>query len=244
MKRAAILTLTCFCCVAFAKYTFSEDHSRKIRVIPFAFDPADTGLVAAKWLSGIGCPTAARVSTTGGHKPDTTYTDPACATGDDHDKDVEGLLLAKTGPTPNVAAGGATISGVERITLTEIGYDIRKPVAFADPRGSHCGAGAPRFNVVTMDNVTHFIGCASPPPLQEQVGNGWLRLRWDPATAFPPIAPNAQVKSISIIFDEGQDTGPDNFGLAVLDNIDINGTLVGKGENGKGKDNDNGKDDD
>jgi hypothetical protein len=238
MKRAAILLLTCFCCIASATYSFSEDHSRKIRVIPFAFDPADTDLVAAKWLSGIGCPTSAGVSTTGGHKPDATYTDPACTTGDDRDKEVEGLLLVKTGPTPNVAAGGATITGVERITLTEIGYDIRKPVAFGDPRGSHCGAGAPRFNVVTQDNVTHFIGCASPPPVQQQVGNGWLRLRWDPAAAFPPIAPNAQVKSISIIFDEGQDTGPDNFGVAIVDNIDINGTLVGKGSNGNGKDDD------
>ncbi len=37
------------------------------------------------------------------------------------------------------------------------------------------------------------------------------------------------VKSLSIVFDEGQDTGPDNFGLAVLDNIDVNGTLVGQG---------------
>ena len=241
MKRAAILTLTCFCCVASAKYTFSEDHSRKIRVIPFVFDPAGTHLVAAKWLPGIGCPTYAGVSTTGGNKPDSTYTDPACATGDDRDKKVEGLLLAKTGPTPNVAAGGAVITGVERITLTEIGYDIRKPVDFSDTRGSHCGAGAPRFNVTTQDNVTHFIGCASPPPVHQKVGNGWLRLRWDPATAFPPIAPGAQVKSISIIFDEGQDAGPDNFGLAVLDNIDINGTLVGRGQNGNGRDDDNGK---
>jgi len=31
------------------------------------------------------------------------------------------------------------------------------------------------------------------------------------------------------VFDEGYDTGPDNFGVAILDNIDINGVLVGKG---------------
>jgi hypothetical protein len=39
------------------------------------------------------------------------------------------------------------------------------------------------------------------------------------------------VQSITIIFDEGQDAsaGPDMFGLAVLDNIDINGTIVGRG---------------
>ena len=32
-----------------------------------------------------------------------------------------------------------------------------------------------------------------------------------------------------IVFDEGQDTGPDDFGLAVLDNIDVNKHLIGQG---------------
>ena len=40
---------------------------------------------------------------------------------------------------------------------------------------------------------------------------------------------SVQVRQLSIVFDEGQDTGPDNFGLAVLDNIDVNGKLVGRG---------------
>ena len=38
-----------------------------------------------------------------------------------------------------------------------------------------------------------------------------------------------EVKKISIVFDEGQDAGPDNFGAAVLDNIDVSGNLVGQG---------------
>jgi hypothetical protein len=83
--------------------------------------------------------------------------------------------------------------------------------------------------VTTTDNVTHFVGCASPPPVSQQVGAGWLRLRYNPATAFPPIAPTETVASIEIVFDEGQDTGPDNFGAAILDNIDVNGVLVGRG---------------
>ena len=37
------------------------------------------------------------------------------------------------------------------------------------------------------------------------------------------------IKSRSIVFDEGQDAGPDNFGMTVLDNIDVNAVLVGKG---------------
>ena len=60
----------------------------------------------------------------------------------------------------------------------------------------------------------------------------WIRLRWgatELAAAFPLILPDNTVSSTTIIFDEGTDTGPDNFGLAVLDNIDVNGTLTGKG---------------
>jgi len=38
-----------------------------------------------------------------------------------------------------------------------------------------------------------------------------------------------EVISLAIVLDEGSDTGPDQFGLAVLDNIDVNGILVGKG---------------
>ena len=36
------------------------------------------------------------------------------------------------------------------------------------------------------------------------------------------------------MFDEGTDTGPDFFGAAILDNIDVNGTLVGQGPGNKG----------
>jgi hypothetical protein len=40
------------------------------------------------------------------------------------------------------------------------------------------------------------------------------------------------------VFDEGYDIGPDNFGLAVLDNIDVNGVLVGQGPSRGGDDDD------
>ena len=73
------------------------------------YDPAKTHLAQSGWVAGIGCPTNAGVSTTGGNKPDSTYTDPACPTGDTKDKKNEGLLLAKTGPTANYAAGVADL---------------------------------------------------------------------------------------------------------------------------------------
>src|SRR5438309_667827 len=154
----AILTLTAG--AAYAAVRFSVRASE--------FDPAHTFLVQAQWLDGIGCPTNANVSADG-TTTTSHYTDLACATGDSSDSHNQGLLLAKTGPTANFASAGADITGVKGITLTELGYDIRKPGALtrADDRGSHCGAGAPRSNVTASDGVTYdFIGChsgAAPP---------------------------------------------------------------------------------
>src|SRR5256884_6277584 len=55
---------------------------------------------------------------------------------------------------------------------TELGYDIRKfgPGTHSGPQGSHCGAGAPRFNVSTSIGF-FFLGCSSPPPNMETLGD-------------------------------------------------------------------------
>ena len=208
-------------------------------VKPQEFDPAHTFLVQAAWLHGIGCPTNAATSTDGNKPPNgPTYTE--CTTGDTKDKQNEGLILAKTGPTPNFASATAELKDVKGTTLTELGYDIRKPgLNVNDPRGSHCGAGAPRFDIVAQDGTLYFLGCNSPAPTTDTPGTNqqWQRLRWGgPSTPLFAFGPSGltnisglQVKSISIVFDEGQDTGPDNFGMAVLDNIDVNSTLVGRG---------------
>jgi hypothetical protein len=206
-------------------------------VIPHDFDPGHTNLVEAGWMDGLGCPTGATVAisnTTGtGIGSFTTFTDLACPTGDSKDKKNEGLLLAKTGPTENFASAEADLKKVRGISLTELGYDIRKSGgSIISPDGSHCGAGAPRFDVITTDGNDHFVGCASPPP-SGQTSNGssaWIRLRWSPTDlALAGITPGETVQRISIVFDEGTDTGPDFFGAAILDNIDVNGTLVGHG---------------
>jgi hypothetical protein len=208
------------------------------------YDPLRTHLVAGAWVNGVGCPTNAR-TTADGVNEGPSYTDPACLTGDPRDKQVRGLLLAKTGPTSNVAAAVAEVKGVRGKTLTELGYDIGKPGGASDARGSHCGAGAPRFNIETADGGFYFLGCNSPSADDETVGDGWIRLRWG-GTSPTLMAFSLSVgdfvdikgktlKSVTIVLDEGQDTGPDNFGLAVLDNIDVNGRLVGTGNVWKGK---------
>ena len=125
-----------------------------------------------------------------------------------------------------IYSGFAAVAIVRNVpeTITELGWDIRKPGpdGAAGPRGSHCGAGAPRWNIET-DAGTYFIGCNSPPATTQIAGTGYTRLRWNAATpVFGPTTTTLgalDVERLSIVFDEGYDTGPDNFGLAILDNI-------------------------
>jgi len=174
--------------------------AKPLKVKPAVFDPDDTGLVSAAWVTHTGLPDAGK---------------------SDH-----ALYLAKQTATATNAAALARIDGVNGIVLTEIGWDVKT--------GGDCGAGSPRFNVVTSDGVTHFIGCNSPPPITTLItdrrGVVWERRRYDPAAAFPPIAPGSIVTAITIVLDEGMDIG---VGFTYLDNIDINGTLVGKPGNAK-----------
>ena len=219
-------------------------------VNPFQFDPSNTNLVTAAWLGGLGCPTSTVVAafappafTTVTVMP---YHDTTCPTGDPKDKKNEGLLLAKTGPTNNNASADATINGVRGDVLTEVGFDIRN--------GTHCGAGAPRFNIVVEGSSTiHFVGCAAMTTIS--VGLYGQRKRATAGqvaagAASPPIPPGSRIQSITIIFDEGQDNPTASElgnGLAVIDNIDINGTLVGQGPqsdgNNEGGNNEGGNDD-
>ena len=198
-------------------------------VTPWTYDPFNGSLVESDWINHTGCPFGAQINTydASGNLVAGTYTDGGCPTQYRADPNVQGLFLAKTGPTANVVAAGAKLVGVQGVVLNEIGYDIRKHGGYASPYGSHCGAGAPRFNVVTSFG-THFIGCASPAPTQLAMGDGWTRLRWDPAQAFPPIPTGAEVQAIDIVFDEGTDTAPDHFGIAILDNVTVNGVGIGR----------------
>jgi hypothetical protein len=174
------------------------------RAKPFEFDPTNSGIVEAAWISHEG------LADTGNAN--------------------HALFLAKDGPTPTVASSGAVINGVTGLTLSELGYDVRND--------GHCGAGAPRFNVTMSNdppNTTHFIGCTTGTttgPMTDPQGNLWSRKRWtaadlaNPVKTFPPITvASGTVVSIAIVFDEGTDQG---VGFTHLDNIDVNGVLIGK----------------
>jgi hypothetical protein len=120
------------------------------------------------------------------------------------------LFLAKNVATTDCSSAGATVNGVSGITLTELNFDVK----------GYCGAGAPRFNVVTSDGATHFFGCASGT--QTPTGNGFTHVVFsptNPAQAFPVIAPGTTVRSIELILDEQ--------GQAFIDNVSINDQIIG-----------------
>lgn len=134
------------------------------------------------------------------------------------------LYLAKEGATAANAAGGASVEGVAGTTLRELGFDYR-----AD---GYCGAGAPRFNVYTTSGTYFFFGCAYGTHEQETPAPGWTRVRFRNADAFPadgvtpfPGFGSAEITFIEIVLDEQ--------GSVYLDNIDVNGVLIGKPGTGK-----------
>ena len=130
------------------------------------------------------------------------------------------LYLAKDSVTSANAAGGATIDGIAGSSLSELGFDYRTD--------GHCGAGAPRFNVYTTTGVYYFFGCAYGTHTLDTPAQGWTRVRFSNADAYPsdgvtpfPGFGNVQVTGIDIVFDEGPAS-------IYLDNIDVNGSLIGK----------------
>jgi hypothetical protein len=178
----------------------------KVKAKPWTFDPGATGIVSSKWVTHQGLGDAGK---------------------SDH-----ALVLQKMGATATVASAGASITKVKNVTLTELGFDYEV--------GGHCGAGAPRYNVTLTDGSTYFFGCVYGDvvgTMTDSQGDVWNRVRFIDADAVAadgvsvwPGFGLAQVEAISIVFDEGTDVGP---GYARLDNLDVNGRLMGKPGNSK-----------
>lgn len=217
------LALICLGSLSITQSAYADGKGLNVHPVSFVGKAGDCGpgyaagsnIVTSAWLDGMGLPDNGGVNVNIANPADNPNKE------DDH----SGLLLSKNGPTPDCSAAGADVHGVKGITLTEIGFDIRN--------GTHCGAGAPRFNVQATDGFHFLGGCANATAATAPQDPEWTRIRIDPTNpsqAFPPIASGATVQSISIIFDEGTDAGP-GAGLAVIDNIDINGILIVSGDN-------------
>lgn len=260
MKRLYVLVAV-IAIIAFmpvGRASADNENNNNLQAVPFEYVgkagdcgagyPAGSRIVTAAWLGGMGLPD------NGG--ANTSALD--LATNPNKNDPHSGLLLSKNGPTADCSSAGAEIKGVRGWTVTStfaLGYDFRN--------GGHCGAGAPRFDVDT-DKGFFFVGCANSvqtPAPQDPLQ--WTQSRSVLVTCgsecFPgPIPFGAKIKSISIVYDEGTDnpisTSVDvqGVGLAVVDNIYINGQYIrsgprtGPGNNGRANDknkDDNGGDD-
>ena len=186
--------------------------------------PAGSRIVTSAWLGGMGLPDNGGANTSAAN----------FATNPDKRDPHLGLLLSKNGATVDCSAAGAEIHGVKGMEVGAtfvLGFDYRN--------GGHCGGGAPRFNVSyttpTGGEGFSFVGnCATDTPTgAPQDMTEWTRLRFAAASQFPPIPAGSRIRSISIIYDEGTDSvsveDPRGVGLAVIDNIFINGDTITRG---------------
>jgi hypothetical protein len=225
----AVSIATAVLALAAPGLALADDDDDSLRAVPVIFIgkagdcgtlatgepyPAGSRIVTSAWLGGMGLPD--------NDGPNTTR-DPHL-----------GLLLSKNGPTADCSAAGADIRGVRGMEVGAtfvLGFDYRN--------GGHCGGGAPRFNVSYTapdgsDGFSFVGNCATdtPTPAPQDPAE-WTRLRFGAPSQFPPIPAGSRIKSISIIFDEGTDSpgaeDPRGVGLAVIDNIFIDGTTITRG---------------
>lgn len=207
--RTAVIASVLIVVLALAGPAFGAKKV-KFKTKPFTSDPGASGIVSAAWVTHQGLGDAGR---------------------SDH-----ALVLKKLGPTATVASAGAAISRVRNLTLTELGFDVENL--------THCSTVAPRFEVTLTDGSIFRFGCLDgtmTPIGTDSQGDTWTRVRFDNTdavyagglTAVWPGFGIAQVQAIHVLFDEGTDAGVTGAGLARLDNLDVNGKLMGKPGNSR-----------
>ena len=179
-------------------YTLSSPQNAddKFKARPGVFDPDNSGAVEAKWVGKVGL-------------------------ADDRGNGNFALYLQKAAPTAANSAAGAIIDGVEGQPADGVyGFDYRND--------GQCGGGSPRYNLLATDGF-HFIGgCANGTQAPAPGAPGWTRVTFsatNPAQAFPVVTPGATIISLTLIVDEGTDTGP---GYIFTDNLNINGQHITK----------------
>jgi len=196
-RKLLLITILAFLLGPLAAFADDDDNHRRLKAVPFAFvgtaeecgGPAGSRIITSAWLGGMGLPDNGGQNTTAAD----VATNPN--KGDPH----LGLLLSKNGATADCSAAGAEIKGVKGIEVTadfHLGFDYRN--------GGHCGAGAPRFNVVSKTGSTetfHFVGgCSNGTPTSAgQDPDEWTQVRFDTSNSnqsFPVIPPGSRIKSI------------------------------------------------
>ncbi len=131
---------------------------------------------------------------------------------------------------------GAAISGVSGITLRELGFDYRNGDRCSDIDLVAGQLGSPRYKVLIEPTGAEFhfacaAGDALPTPSYEM---SWTRVRFTDADAFSrtgdvwPGFGQVVVRKMFILFGGAEDIAPNFTGVVHLDNLDINGYLIGK----------------
>lgn len=266
MKRAVVVCLLSVAAIAPSRafgQTSRPFFQPKFDVIPIEVDNG-AFVVASFWRYGLGCPQPRAPFSSPGNDgfgcPNPFETDPRN----------EGLLMAKSNQTAFPGKAVAQIKGVKGAFLTELGYDLRKAVSIPlSDQGSACGDNAPRFEIQMADNSNFFIPCQLPTD-DQSTSLYWRRPRWGGAvpllacigqgspTAVCVTVPiscgnvngcglDKRVQSLKIVQDVGPDdeqqdpNRPEEFGVAIFDNIDVNGRLKGTAPEARHGDEDEGQ---
>jgi hypothetical protein len=139
------------------------------------------------------------------------------------------LLLSALVPFPPGASADATVKNVKGVTLTSLGMDHMV--------GSYCTNGSPRWDVETSNGGVYGVGCASGTHSTAGMPKGWERITFSNADfqnlsgpAFTGFGTaGAKLDFLQLLQDEA--------GVTVVDNLNINGTVIGA-KNAKQENND------
>jgi len=133
----------------------------------------------------------------------------------------QALYFQKDTATDVFAAGVASFNGIGG--FAPAGPTLHLEFWVRDD--SHCGAGAPRFNVTFQNMPTAFVGCAGMTPGATQTAPNGHQYQ-QRSTEFP-VPPGAAFGSLAIVFDEQ--------GSAFLDDIRVDDmTWTSATDNGNG----------
>jgi Viral BACON domain len=150
-----------------------------IQAMPITSDPAQSGSVNAKWVSGMGVPNAQA-----------------------SDPQNQGLLISKTSTSDTKASAGIVINNADGMALTALGFDIRNGshctartpafVVVTSDGVNHTVGGCSK-------------GTKQASPAQGWVRMRFDPS--NPAQATPPIASGTTVKTIQLVVTEGPEGG-------------------------------------
>jgi hypothetical protein len=209
MRKILVGMLTALMVVSLAGTGFAKGKPVKsvtLKAKPFIFDPGDSGMVSAAWVTHQGLADAG--------------------------KSAHALYLAKDGNTAELPFAGVVITGVQGQKLTKLGFDMpnagyvgdnapRFVVTTADgafyfpckaDNGAKTAVGTEWTNVVFANEDA----VAAPGTTATWPGFG---------------TDTAIVTSIFIVYDDGTDVN--QAGNVILDNINVNDIVMGKPGNAK-----------